>query len=158
MLQLAMACPFSLSSGTTSARLQRSHSICASGDDVQQNTHMLQGAPALRVPSGVLRDRLSLILAVLSKHTPMKPFSVNVHTNVVAGLTMREPASDLAIAVAIASSYYERPVPADMAVIGEIGLAGEVRWADLIHASTPTFKLQSAFLGDVKTCQAAAFM
>ena len=86
-----------------------------------------QGAPALRVPSGVLRDRLSLILAVLSKHTPMKPFSVNVHTNVVAGLTMREPASDLAIAVAIASSYYERPVPADMAVIGEIGLAGEVR-------------------------------
>ena len=93
---------------------------------------LAQGAsssPALRVPSGVSRDRLSLILAVLSKHTPINPFSVNVHTNVVGGLTMREPAADLAIAVAIASSYYEQPVPADLAVIGEIGLAGEIRCA-----------------------------
>lgn len=40
---------------------------------------------------------------------------------------MQEPAADLAIAVAIASSYYEQPVPADMAVVGEIGLAGEIR-------------------------------
>ena len=43
----------------------------------------------MRAPTGVSRDRLSLILAVLSKHTPMNPFSVNVHTNVVGGLQMR---------------------------------------------------------------------
>lgn len=47
------------------------------------------GAPPLRAPTGVSRDRLSLILAVLCKHTPMNPFSVNVHTNVVGGLQMR---------------------------------------------------------------------
>lgn len=81
----------------------------------------------MRAPTGVSRDRLSLILAVLSKHTSMKPFSVNIHTNVVGGLVMKEPAADLAIAIAIASSYYEQPVPADLAVIGEIGLAGEIR-------------------------------
>lgn len=43
----------------------------------------------MRVPNGVNRDRLSLILAVLSKHTGVKPFAVNVHTNVVGGMTMR---------------------------------------------------------------------
>lgn len=43
----------------------------------------------MRVPNGVHRDRLSLILAVLSKHTSVKPFAVNVHTNVVGGMTMR---------------------------------------------------------------------
>jgi predicted ATP-dependent serine protease len=43
----------------------------------------------VRVPNGVHRDRLSLILAVLSKHTGVKPFAVNVHTNVVGGMTMR---------------------------------------------------------------------
>ncbi len=48
-----------------------------------------QGTPPVRVPNGVNRDRLSLILAVLSKHTGVKPFSVNVHTNVVGGMTMR---------------------------------------------------------------------
>ncbi len=132
-----MTCTFSLIKCADYAQLQRAPKQDAlHGMRVRRYMQMVQGAPALRVPSGVLRDRLSLILAVLSKHTPMKPFSVNVHTNVVAGLTMREPASDLAIAVAIASSYYERPVPADMAVIGEIGLAGEVRWAYELHAST----------------------
>ena len=43
----------------------------------------------MRVPNGVHRDRLSLILAVLSKHTGVKPFAFNVHTNVVGGMTMR---------------------------------------------------------------------
>ena len=47
--------------------------------------------------------------------------AVQVHTNVIGGMTMTEPASDLAIAVAIASSFYEQPIARDIACIGEIG-------------------------------------
>lgn len=47
--------------------------------------------------------------------------AVQIHTNVVGGMTMTEPASDLAIAVAIASSYYEQPIARDIACIGEVG-------------------------------------
>ena len=47
--------------------------------------------------------------------------AVQIHTNVVGGMSMTEPANDLAIAVAIASSYYEQPIARDIACIGEIG-------------------------------------
>ena len=47
--------------------------------------------------------------------------AVQIHTNVIGGMTMMEPASDLAIAVAIASSFYEQPIAQDIACIGEIG-------------------------------------
>lgn len=77
--------------------------------------------------NGVDRNRLSLILAVLTKHTSMKTYGQDIHTNVVGGLSMTEPATDLAVAVAIASSYYEKPLSRDVAVVGEIGLAGELR-------------------------------
>lgn len=83
--------------------------------------------PPLRMPSGVRKERLSLILAVLSKHTKMKPYGVDVHVNVTGGLNITEPGADLAIASAIASSYYGRAVRSDTAVIGEIGLGGELR-------------------------------
>ncbi len=48
-------------------------------------------------------------------------YAVEVHTNVVGGLSIDEPATDLAVAMAIASSYYERPIGRDIAVIGELG-------------------------------------
>lgn len=47
--------------------------------------------------------------------------AVSIHTNVVGGMTMSEPANDLAIAVAIASSYYEQPIARDIVCIGEVG-------------------------------------
>lgn len=47
--------------------------------------------------------------------------AVQIHTNVVGGMSMTEPANDLAIAVAIASSYYEQPIARDITCIGEIG-------------------------------------
>ena len=47
--------------------------------------------------------------------------AVQIHTNVVGGMIMREPAMDLAIAVAVASSYFEQPVARDLVCIGEIG-------------------------------------
>lgn len=62
----------------------------------------------------VLRTSLDRI-ALLQMH------AVQIHTNVIGGMTMMEPASDLAVAVAIASSFYEQPIARDIACIGEIG-------------------------------------
>jgi len=90
-------------------------------------SHAGNNAPPMRVPSGVKKERLWLILAVLSKYTRIKPFSVDIHVNVTGGLNVTEPCADLSIACAIGSSYYERPLPTDTAVIGEIGLGGELR-------------------------------
>ena len=90
-------------------------------------SHAGTNAPPMRVPSGVKKERLWLILAVLSKYTRIKPFGVDIHVNVTGGLNVTEPCADLSIACAIASSYYERPLPTDTAVIGEIGLGGELR-------------------------------
>lgn len=90
-------------------------------------SHAGSNAPPMRVPSGVKKERLWLILAVLSKYTRIKPFGVDIHVNVTGGLNVTEPCADLSIACAIASSYYERPLPTDTAVVGEIGLGGELR-------------------------------
>ena len=90
-------------------------------------SHAGNNAPPMRVPSGVKKERLWLILAVLSKYTRIKPFGVDIHVNVTGGLNVTEPCADLSIACAIGSSYYERPLPNDTAVIGEIGLGGELR-------------------------------
>ena len=73
------------------------------------------------MPNGIHRNRLSLIMAVLSKHARLRLHSVDCHTNVVGGLTLTEPATDLAVALAVASSYFERPIAQDIAIIGEIG-------------------------------------
>jgi DNA repair protein RadA/Sms len=75
----------------------------------------------MRVPNGINRNRLWLILAVLSKHARLRLHTVDCHTNVVGGLTLTEPATDLAVALAVASSYFERPIAPDVAAIGEIG-------------------------------------
>ncbi|BDA50962.1 DNA repair protein RadA [Coccomyxa sp. Obi] len=94
--------------------------------------HQGQGPP-LRMPNGIHRNRLSLIMAVLTKHARLRLHSVDCHTNVVGGLTLTEPATDLAVALAVASSYFERPIGRDVAVIGEIGLGGELRPANHIE-------------------------
>lgn len=83
--------------------------------------------PPIRAPTGVRKERLWLLLAVLGKHTEIRPYSVDVHINVTGGLAVSEPAADLAIVAAIASSYYERPIAAGTALIGEVGLGGELR-------------------------------
>lgn len=77
--------------------------------------------------NGLDPQRLHLILAVLSKLTGVKVQNQNVLINVVGGLQVREPAVDLAVAVAICSSYFDKQIPADMAFVGEIGLGGEIR-------------------------------
>ncbi len=80
-----------------------------------------------RTPNGVDFNRLLLITAVLTKRLGLKLGDQDVFVNVVGGLKVSEPAADLAIALAIASSVLDRPALADCALIGEIGLSGELR-------------------------------
>ncbi len=80
-----------------------------------------------RTANGVDFNRLLLIVAVLSRRVGLRLFEDDVFANVVGGLQITEPAADLAIAAAIGSSVRERPVAADLALVGEVGLSGEVR-------------------------------
>jgi DNA repair protein RadA/Sms len=80
-----------------------------------------------RTANGIDFNRMLLISAVLTKRVGIKLYDKDLFINVISGLKIDEPAADLAIAVAVASSVTDVPVPADMAFIGEIGLSGELR-------------------------------
>ncbi|MGQ9584832.1 MAG: DNA repair protein RadA [Anaerolineae bacterium] len=80
-----------------------------------------------RTANGVDFNRLLLLVAVLSKRVGLNLSNQDVFVNVVGGLRVSEPAADLAVAVALASSYRNQPVAADLAVVGEVGLSGELR-------------------------------
>lgn len=80
-----------------------------------------------RTANGVDYNRLLLLTAVLTKRVRQKLFDKDIFVNVIGGLQIDEPAADLAIAVALASSASDQPVHADMAFVGEIGLSGELR-------------------------------
>jgi len=88
---------------------------------------MQEGANTNIVAIGCDFKRLQLLLGIINKHTRLNTFRRNVYTNVVGGLQMLEPSTDLPIAMAIASSICDQPVPHDMVFIGELGLAGELR-------------------------------
>ena len=89
-------------------------------------SHTSFGHPR-RTANGVDFNRLLLIVAVLSRRVGLRLFDQDVFANVVGGLQIGEPAADLAVAVAIGSSVRERPVAADLVLVGEVGLSGEVR-------------------------------
>jgi DNA repair protein RadA/Sms len=80
-----------------------------------------------RTPNGVDINRLLLISAVLSKRVGLKLHEQDIFINIIGGLKVTEPASDLAMAIAIASSYFDRPIPPDVVLVGEVGLSGEIR-------------------------------
>lgn len=80
-----------------------------------------------RTANGIDFNRLLLLVAVLSKRVGLRLSNQDVFVNVVGGLRVTEPAADLSVAVAIASSFRDKPVASDMAVMGEIGLSGELR-------------------------------
>jgi len=77
--------------------------------------------------SGVDRDRMMLVLAVLSRRCGFSTSKDDVFVNAVGGVHIDEPAADLGMAVALASSICDRPASAQTVVFGEIGLTGEVR-------------------------------
>jgi DNA repair protein RadA/Sms len=82
---------------------------------------------ARRTTLGVDDSRLALLLAVLDKHAGVDLVSRDVYVNAVGGVRIGEPGADLALALAVASSRLDLPLPADVAACGEIGLGGEVR-------------------------------
>jgi DNA repair protein RadA/Sms len=80
-----------------------------------------------RTPNGVDLNRLLLTVAVLTRRVGLRLGDQDVFVNVVGGLQVDEPAADLAVAAAIASSVKDRPVRAEAVLIGEVGLSGELR-------------------------------
>jgi DNA repair protein RadA/Sms len=80
-----------------------------------------------RSANGLDANRLQLLVAVLQKRVGLGLGTQDVYANVVGGMRINEPAADLAIAVAVASSLREKPVDPGTVCIGEIGLAGEIR-------------------------------
>jgi DNA repair protein RadA/Sms len=87
------------------------------------------GSPR-RTITGVNPNRVNLLLAVLEKHAGLHLADRDVFVNVAGGVRLEEPAADLAVALAIASSFREKALPRDLAAFGEVGLAGEVRAVD----------------------------
>src|SRR6266851_188941 len=87
-----------------------------------------------RTANGIDFNRLQLLTAVLSRRVGLRLAEQDVFVNVIGGMTIDEPAADLAIAVAIASSMWDNPVSADLAVIGEVGLSGELRAVSQLSA------------------------
>ena len=82
---------------------------------------------ARRTASGIDHSRLTLLLAVLEKRAGLSLMAQDVFVNLAGGITVNEPAADLSVVTAVASSVRNRPVRAGTAMFGEIGLAGEVR-------------------------------
>jgi DNA repair protein RadA/Sms len=80
-----------------------------------------------RTPNGIDYNRLLLLTAVLTRRVHVPLHDKDVFVNVIGGLQITEPAADLGVAVAIASSIKDQPVHADIAFFGEVGLSGELR-------------------------------
>jgi DNA repair protein RadA/Sms len=80
-----------------------------------------------RTANGIDFNRLLLLVAVLSKRVGLRLFDQDVFVNVVGGMRISEPAADLALALAIASSFQNAPLPDDLVAVGEVGLSGELR-------------------------------
>lgn len=87
-----------------------------------------------RTTNGLDFNRLLLIAAVLSRRTGLKLGDQDIFLNVVGGLRIEEPAADLAAAAAITSSHTDKPVRADIVLVGEVGLSGELRWVSHMEA------------------------
>lgn len=85
------------------------------------------GYNAARRSNGIDYNRAAMLLAVLEKRGGLPVSNCDSYINVIGGLFLDEPAADLATILAIASSYLDRPLGADLAAIGEIGLSGEIR-------------------------------
>lgn len=85
------------------------------------------GGNPRRTSNGFDYNRAAMLLAVLEKRGGLKLSNCDAYLNIIGGLQLDEPAADLAAVVALASSYLDKPVPGDLAAIGEVGLTGELR-------------------------------
>lgn len=87
-----------------------------------------------RTPNGVDFNRLVMLTAVLTRRLGLRLGEQDVFVNIIGGLRISEPAADLAVAAAIASSMRDTPVKADLVLIGEVGLSGELRMVGQTNA------------------------
>ncbi len=95
--------------------------------EIQALTSSTAFALPRRTANGFDMGRLLLLTAVLSQRVGLKLFNQDIFVNVIGGLKIAEPAADLTVALAVASSFQDRPVAEDMVVLGEVGLSGELR-------------------------------
>lgn len=95
--------------------------------EIQALTSYTPSSMPRRSANGLEVSRLLLLTAVLSKRLGLKLYDQDVYVNVVGGLRIDEPAADLGVALAIISSFKDKPVDPELAAIGEVGLSGEVR-------------------------------
>ena len=82
---------------------------------------------ARRMSTGIEYNRVVLLMAVLEKKVGMQLYNQDTYVNVAGGLKIDEPAADLAVIAAIASSFRNIAIPPNIVVMGEVGLTGEVR-------------------------------
>lgn len=80
-----------------------------------------------RMTSGVDHNRVALIMAVLERRVGLRISPYDAYVSAVGGVKLDEPAADLAIALAVASSFREKPLPEGLVAVGEVGLTGEIR-------------------------------
>ncbi|MDA9556405.1 DNA repair protein RadA [Vibrio sp.] len=95
--------------------------------EIQALVDYSQLANPRRVAVGLEQNRLSLLLAVLHKHGGLQMSDQDVFVNVVGGVKVTETSADLALVMALLSSFKDRVLPRDVVVFGEVGLAGEIR-------------------------------
>jgi DNA repair protein RadA/Sms len=106
--------------------------------------------PPRRTATGVDRNRLALVLAVLTRHAGISLGTADVFVNVAGGVRIDEPGADLAIAMAVASAHSGRPLESEgkpLACFGEIGLTGEIRY--VAHADRRVAEARKFGLGKV---------
>ena len=87
-----------------------------------------------RQGTGIDLGRINLLMAVLEKRQQMQVGDCDAYVNVAGGIKVQEPAIDLGIVMAIASSFKNRAIPEDVVVFGEVGLSGEVRAVSMAEA------------------------
>jgi len=80
-----------------------------------------------RVAQGIDPKRLAVVIAVLEKRASLSLAGADIFVNVAGGIRLDEPAADLGLALALASSFRDRPLPPDRMAVGEVGLGGELR-------------------------------
>jgi DNA repair protein RadA/Sms len=118
--------------------------------EVQALVAPTEVVPPRRTATGVDRNRLALVLAVLTRHAGISVSAADVFVNVAGGIRVDEPGADLAIALAVASAQSGRALEADgkpLACFGEIGLTGEVRY--VAHADRRVAEARKFGLGPV---------
>ena len=80
-----------------------------------------------RAAQGIDTNRVSLLLAMLERRCDLRVLGSEAYVSVVGGVRVTEPGADLAVAMAVASSVTDQPIPDDLVVCGEVGLSGELR-------------------------------